>query len=64
MYWGVTEIWKVFEPEAIGDPNQGEASGDDDEALVAQGGAVRCLVLVCPTPLQHSLVEAENKGGW
>ena len=57
----VTVLGEVLEPEPVGDPHQGEAGGDDHEALVARRGAVWSLVLVGPTPVQHSLVETAKR---
>ena len=55
---GVTVLGEVLEPEPVGDTDHGEAGGDDHEALVAHGGAMRGLVFVCAAPVQHSLVKA------
>ena len=54
---------EVFEPKSISNSNEGEARGNDDEALVDKGGAMWCLVLVCSAPLKNPFVKAEIKEG-
>lgn len=50
---------EVFQPEAVGNPQQNEDGGEDDKKSVGVAGLVRSLVLGL-TPQENSLVKAEE----
>ena len=51
---------EVFQPEAVGNPQQNEDGGEDDKKSVGIAGFVWSLVLGL-TPQENSLVKAAGK---